>query len=394
MVYFMPSKRIEKIKNARSINDVLDVVKEIAYEFKNSSAIVKKLVVSLSNELVFDYRERKPAKGSKIEFIAPPVAELKKHVDVIDKLYDNLIELNAAEAKIKQAFAGNKKLPEALRALKELKQNVTDSVEDAFSALSGIADKHVPTRLNSLADVLTSHVIEVISSSNYKNIFPQLYVAPDVKEKNLFHFCYYIGIENLKDQSGYIYEVYYIVITAVITTQGVMKLYVNGLPDFAAPGKYPLGAEVDTNPNAKKRVDFLLSHNHFVTEHERLALPVTNERAQTSGIKNIRGVTGVDVVEDEFIVYVDNTITTANVQKVITEVMANLNTLVSARKRDTVFKYATVKRKGKKAIVFILTPGIAKKQNMSQTQLTEVSELLGLSDKQVKALKFALQNKE
>lgn len=390
------NKRIEKIKGARSLNDVLDVVSDIAYEFKNSSAIVNKLVSSLSAEIVMDMRDTRASKEARKasvqeNFKAPALADLKKHTDVVNRLHDNVLELDAAEAMIKQSFAGHKKLAPALKAIKELKADIDASLNDAFDALEAVAEKHVPSKLARTTDALVGHLIDVLPAKTYKDVFKSLYVVPD-KESGQFQFCSYLGIEGLKNLQGFTYDQYYFIVTGVINKQGVMRMYINGLPNFKIPGSYPLGKEfADTNA-AKKQINLLLDHNNFVVDHEKLPMPVDEQRAKTAGFTNIKGVESVEVKEDEFIAVLQPGITDRAANLVVQDLLARLNSIVGATKNDKVFQYKPVRRGTKKAIKIILVPNIGRKMNLSLQQLDEVAEQLGMSDRQKSAMRFALQH--
>lgn len=391
------NKRIEKIKGARSLNDVLDVVSDIAYEFKNSSAIVNKLVSSLSAEIVMDMRDTRASKEARKasvqeNFKAPALADLKKHTDVVNRLHDNVLELDAAEAMIKQSFAGHKKLAPALKAIKELKADIDASLNDAFDALEAVAEKHVPSKLSRTVDTLVGHLIDVLPAKTYKDVFKSLYVVPDKATAGQFEFCAYIGVEGLKNLQGFTYDQYYFIVTAVINKQGAMHMHINGLPNFKIPGSYPLGKEfADTNA-AKKQINLLLDHNNFVVDHEKLPMPVDEQRAKTAGFTNIKGVESVEVKDDEFIAVLQPGITDRAANLVVQDLLARLNSIVGATKNDKVFQYKPVRRGTKKAIKIILVPNIGRKMNLSLQQLDEVAEQLGMSDRQKSAMRFALQH--
>lgn len=391
----MASDRIERIKKARSLNDVLSVIDDIEFEFKNSQAIVNKLVTSLSAEISFDARGQRPrTKVPEKAFVAPKQADLKKHVDVVNRLYHNSLELDAAEALVKQAFAGNKKQPAALKAIQELRESVNDTLNDAFDSLSEIAEKHLPTGMTKFVDDVVSYVLDILDPKSFKNMFRQVYVTYDHEDHSILHFSQYLGIESLKTTSGFTFDQYYFVITGVITKAGVMTYYLNSFPDFKVPGKYPLGKEVATVNEAKKRISLLLAHNDFAVTGDKLPMPIDSNRAETTGITSIRGVESAKVVDDELIVTLTPTIKTENgVQKVVLDVMARLNAIVNSRTSSKIFTYKVSTVKGKRTVKFILVPNSDKStKHMNLEKLDEAALLLGLDDKQKKALRFALQS--
>lgn len=171
-----------------------------------------------------------------------------------------------------------------------------------------------------------------------------------------------------------------------------MRMYINGLPNFKIPGSYPLGKEfADTNA-AKKQINLLLDHNNFVVDHEKLPMPVDEQRAKTAGFTNIKGVESVEVKDDEFIAVLQPGITDRAANLVVQDLLARLNSIVGATKNDKVFQYKPVRRGTKKAIKIILVPNIGRKMNLSLQQLDEVAEQLGMSDRQKSAMRFALQH--
>jgi hypothetical protein len=392
------SKRLDKIKSARSLGDVMDVVDEIGYDFKNSSAIVKRIISSLSAELVIDGRQKSnQPKIKDIKFVAPNANELKKHVEVLHKLNDNVMELEAAEAMIKQSFAGNKKVPAALKAIKELKQDLDGLLNDAYAALHETGNKHIPTKLATLVDDIVSHLIDVLPVKKYSGITQSMLVVPDPTQAGIFHFCCYIGIENLQNSQGFMYRTYYVMVTGVVNSDGGMHVYLNSLPDFKVPGKYPIGKEISDISSARKRIDILLDHNNFVIDHEKQTLNMDTDRANTAGLPSIKGVASAKVADDELLVILDSGVSERQREKITTEIRARLSSILGLKKNNQLFQHKYVQRGSQRGIKFILIPnlekiGDGKKVNLSLQHLHEVSDLLGLSEQQQAALRFALQH--
>lgn len=398
----MATNRIDKIKAARSLGDVLDIVSEIEYEFKNKAAIVKRLVASLSAaEMTFDVRgDTETTKGVKAKpkvvddkYVAPPAAALKKHSDVINHLYDNVLELDAALAMIKQSFAGNKKLPAAVKSLKELTNSINDSLNDAFDALDAIAHKHRPKKLANFSDTLTGNIIDMLPKHMYDDIHRSVYVTQDSEDASLFHYCEYIGLMGLKNLQGYKYDQYYVIITAVVAQNGTMEFHINGLPDFKIPGRYPLGKAVTTLEQARRYVGLLFEHNNFVVDFDKLPMPLDTGRAKHAGILNIPGVKNVRIVDDTLSVQVDPAATAKAVDNIIASVMGRLNSIVGGRKEGKIFQYKRVPEGKPKRIDFILLPDLGnKKMHFSVEKLKEVADYFNFSDKQMAALRFSLQH--
>jgi hypothetical protein len=391
----MASTRLDKLKKARSLNDVMAIVDDISEDIKQASGLISKLTSSLSAELVINTSKRPTAKvaPSKVRVsISPDIKELRKHNEVIDRLYNNAVELDSAESLVKQAFVGNKKQKAALAAIAALKEEVDTSLNDAFDSLDAIAQKHIPKKAQSLADSLTTHLINTLRSTSYKNIFRQTFVTVN-KTNGWIEFSQYIGLERLKGKSGFIFDQYFFVLTSVVTKTGLMRSYLNSFPDFKVPGKYPLGKEVETTKDVYTHMRMLLAHNEFQVEHDKLPMPFEGDFAENTGMSSIRGVDSVKVNEDSLVVTLNSSVKTpAAIQRIVIEIQARLGSILGSG-HGKAFTYSQKTSGGRKVLTFILINAKgSKKRNMNLAKLAEVSEVLGLNDAQQKALRFALQN--
>lgn len=391
----MSTARIEAIRKARSLNDLLAIVDQIQKEYKKNEGVVDELAESISNEeIVMDGRKRTPGTVKVVKYIVPKPTELKKHWAVINSMYDSIMELDAAEAVMKQSFAANKKTPAALKALRDLKADVNEKLNNAFDAINNIAEKHLPYEMQKMSDKVVSFLIDHLNPKSYKNMYRQVYVAPIDKT---MHFSVYVTVEGLKTESGFVFDQYNFVLTGVVDQSGVVEYYLTSLPDFKSPGRFPLGKQVTSIPDAQKRVDILLAHNDFLLTNDKLPLPFDEERAKTSGMTNLKNVENVAIKDDDIIVtLVPEAKTEKVVQNTVADVLARLNGLLGGNARNkTLFAYKEATRGGKKVITFSLVANVAQKDKpmlINKEKLADVKQLLNLTDKQVEALKFAIQH--
>lgn len=388
--------RLEKLRKVRSFNDVLAVLREIRDDVASSAPVVGVLVKSLSGDEISMQDKRVSALTKVDVFKAPRVTELKKHVDIINKLYENALELDNAEAVIKQSFADHKKQPAALKAVIALRDEVNNNINDALDALSLSANKHQPTLLTTLVDKVVAQLLKVLPANSYNDMTKAVYVSPG-EEKGTFAFCNYIGIENLTDEKGYAYQEFIITITGVITTGGEMKLHVNSLPGFKPPGRFPIGPEVKDFNGALKRIELLLAHSHIISETDKLTMPVDTTRAKNLGLSKVPGVADVAVDDDELIVSLESHLKPDSpaVEKIVVAVLGRLNAVVGANVKAKVFKYSVVKKGTKTSIRFVLVPNVERHDKglkISTAKLREATDFLGLTEDQVKAFRFALQH--
>lgn len=357
----MSTARIEAIRKARSLNDLLTIVGQIEKEYKKNEGAVAELAESISNEeIVMDGRNRNPSTVKVVKYVAPKPAELKKHWAVINSMYDSIMELDAAEAVMKQSFAGNKKTPAALKALRDLKADVNEKLNHAFDAINNIADKHIPYEMQKMSDKVISFLIDHLNPKSYKNMYRQVYVAPVDKA---MHFSVYVTVEGLKTESGFVFDQYNFVLTGVVGQDGTIEYFLTSIPDFKSPGRFPLGKQVTSIPDAQKRVDILLAHNDFLLANDKLPLPFDEERAKTSGMTNLKNVENVAIKNDDIIVTMSPEVKTDKVlENAIIDVMARLNGLIGGNARNkTLFTYKVATRGGKKVVTFSLVANVAGK---------------------------------
>ncbi len=413
----MKNSRIEKLRKARSFNEVVSIIKEIAQSIKSNGIVADRLVASLSktslsgrtrapSTIEIDHTGEKEVespikmsvrttKGAKIsakliKFVVPKADVLKKNNDVLTALYQNVLELDAAEALVRQSFHGQKNQPATLKAIGLLKKEVDAKLDVAFGALSDLADKHLPTEMENLGEKMDDFLADTFSDDKRSKY---VYVVPG-EDKDII-FSYYICIDEVKSSSGFVFDNYYVVLTGVVQN-GFIKYYVNALPDFKAPGRYPKGMAVTTEADLKHNIKMLFAHNDIAVEMERRPMPIDTERAK-AGLGAIEGVQAVKVEDDMLMVLLKNG-SQDNINNVLTKLLPRLNGLVGNKTRKSVItKRITKNNAGKTILKFILTPNQKTKNVthiMDLEQLNEVQKMLGLTDRQVKQIKEAQLNEE
>lgn len=391
----MRKDKTARIMNARSLNDVLAVVQEIQKEVTESGKEVKGLTTSLSEDITFDSRtarNRKKISEKITKFVAPSSKELASHLKVVDSLYQNSQELDAAAALIRQSFRGNKKQPAALAAVEKLQNEVHNSLNDAFDALSRLADKHLPQQVETFVSKVVSEVISRLSPKSYKDITQEVYVTPDPTNKTFVNFSNYITVHNLKSKSGFTFDTFFIVVTANVAKDGAIKFFITSLNDFRIPGRFPVGKFVSSVGAALNHVSLLLSHNDFILEHERMPLPFEEQRAKTG--LSLPGVESVSVKDDEITVKLAASIKTDAAQtKVLKDILARLNALTRNSARN-IFTYKAGLIRGQRVLKFVLTPNADRKSGLTVnlTKLDEMAQLFNLSPQQKEAFKQVLIN--
>lgn len=397
----MHSNRLEAITKARSLNDIRSVLTAISCDVVGAARVVQKFKSVSAEELVMDGREGRKGQGQKggvktTKFVPPKASELKKHSAILNQLHDNCKELESTLVFIKQAFAGNKKLGPVVTSINDLLDSANASLTETFKVMGDLAEKHMPTAVQTMVD----NVVDYLNSSFLKNglasdLGLETYVIVDPEDAKAFQFCCYLGLTNLKDSSGYVFKEYYFVLTAHVNAQGEYTFALNCFPDFKIPGSYPIGKEISSPMDAQKRLDFLVGHNNFRIVHEKQALHEHKAGTTAKNIAQLASVDNVSVKDDEIAVRLKPTVKTkAGIDKAITDIMALLNMLVK-KSRSSRFVYRTLKSADRVVLSFRLVGDDDKKDtsaSINVSKINEVAEALGLTDAQVKALRFAFQH--
>jgi len=402
--------RIDKIRKARSLNDLMAVMKDIMQDVSKSKKVVTTLETSLSadEEISIDRtgvrtRERtirvtratptSTTLGVKLsKFVVPSKDVLENNSKVVQDLYANAQELDSIEALLKQTFAGAKNQPNALRALRSLKSEIDATIYKALTALNSLAKKHIPSEMKTLNTRLVSFLLDYVDPKTYTDISKIIYVAPSGKD---LHFSLYVGLSNLKDTTGYSYKEYYVVLTGIVDGSGHIRYFLNTLPDFKVPGNYMVGKEVGTEQEMLGRIKMLLTTSDILSEYERKPMPVNTRDLHLKKINQVKGVRSAVVDKDEIVLGLTSK-TQNNVNAVLTEIVPLLNRVVGLNPRSkSLFKWALKERGGKAFLHFMLVPKQGDKGtsefSINREKLMDLQRALELDDESIRRMVESLK---
>ncbi len=406
--------RLDRIRKVRSLNEVSEIFKSISGDVASHTREVSKLTDSTrrmvakaakDETLVINRSGRRPqristrsprASGDYAEsfnaFKAPPSTSIDKHMQIVDALYDNARELDAVEAMLRQSFAGAKAQPSVLKAIASLKKEVNARVHEALSSLNKLAEKHFPDEMKKLRDQLTSLLLDLVPEDQYEDIESIDYAAMNAEGN--YELSAYLEIKDLKNNDGYVFEEYCVVLTGVVHPKSHrVTYYLNTMPDFRHPGSYALGKQINNAKEMEHQLRMMLAHNDVVSDLDRKPMPMDTKEAKAKGFKNIRGVGEVTVKDDALFLELNTAKSKSPAgQKAIVDQVIPLLNAASGRKKDTAITYTTVNRGGKKLLKFILVfrPGSGAKFNTSK--LANAQQMLELDDRQMKDLRRFLKD--
>lgn len=387
------SARMEKLRRARSLNDVLGIGKEVGKDIARAQNLCQIMgidaqVVTAATSIKFNHSKlpqnvaigpKKKAQpvasmGAQLtSFKAPNAKEVVKHSTIIHGLQENLYELEAAAAMVRTTFSRVKSQPAAAKALDKLVKDARSTLDAAYASLAFIAKKHLPTEMALLGEELRTFLIDHLNQLHYTNLTTRVYVTVGTDERTpgpLPHkqfspktdpkavkakigaaktravkspvkaitkkeladdivFAFYIDIEDLKDASGAIISHYYIILTGVIGANGIIRYFLTALPDFQPPGVYHPGVEVTTSTEMLRRLSLLLTANDITSSIERKPMPINTTDAINRGFKLIKNVEDAYVAEDALWVVIKAGFKAAALDKVVDKVIIEVLPLLN-----------------------------------------------------------------
>jgi len=385
--------RSDKIRKARSFNDILDVIGEIAKDTFAAGKLVKKLYTSVSaktKDEVFVVQRNKPgAIKTKMDVSAIPDPSKKaivKHMDIIGELHDAIKDLESIDATIQQSFRTSKNFQKASAGVKALIKENKEYLTQAYNALEKIANKHIPKNLQNIADNIEEFLISILPKDSYSNILGYNYILLDDKEKTVNYYCY-LEITDLKLEKYKLDNFYFILSGILNIATGEMKIYLSGVPDFKIPGKAPLGINIGTTQDIKLTVRAILASNKIMKEFDKKPLPLPTTKSELRKFK-IPGVTGVEVKNDSLYVRFDKR--KIDYDETIKQIIPLINLSFNRDKRSSI-AHSPVKRGTESGwIRFSLTFNPEQKGSINVQRLRELADTFDLQESEINKLKYFL----
>ena len=419
----MTTNNIELARKARSVQDLVKITKSIDKTVEACGSILRSLCRSScriniphlstsaieyddAGNIAIKHTGLGPVKklnvsgkgttthlSGKVETFKPPkIATVTQHSDVLHDLYDKSKELDSIEALLLQSFAGSKGQEAALKAIRVLHKTVDDTINSAFSSLGKISEASLPKEVRALGDDLVSYLIKNLEKDTYDNISESSYVTR-TKENNWL-YSFYITIDNLKNESGYVFDDYNIVLSAVIDKSKNASYYLTTLADFRLPGKFPLGRAVTSSADIKTSINVMLRHNDVINILSKKSLPLSNDDAAKYGLSTIPGVKGANVEDDTLtLILAKKKTTPEQIKDILAKVLPLLNLVVGNKTRKSVITWKPVPTAvNPTQLEFILVSANKEKSTgLNIDKLKELQHALDLSDDEVTAIKHAVK---
>lgn len=381
----------------RTLEEVETYLKGIADQVREDEALLKRFQTIFANcqsletaagkiTIKRDGGSKSVAPTEKIDPIfIKNLRQLKTNFDVVESLQDKLDILDTIQLQVDTLFKGVASKSNVASQLKTMRSNIEKKLNQSYDFLNKVGQKHEPELFGSITDdAIQALTGKLYASGNLADhdVFVYLTTTDDAKGKTTLVFSKYLALYGLKDDTGFVYEDYYIVFTATVTPTAEMSMSVTTLTKWLIPGKFKVGHEFNSVKNLVNNVETLLDMENFSHILESVQVPVGKGdlKLTSTAISNV--VVKGDVIS---ISLKPTKSLQAVVESVTTELLATLSTKTKMR-----VKYKVEKLAGGKAIIHyrLIAPesDAAKQRLITSDKLQVLKDRLGFDDDDISAI--------
>lgn len=422
------SARIEKLRTARSGKELLQIIQDMAENVQglsdNAQSLLKSVSsvrsvrrnISLSNDIELGDLNDIQVSGKKItpsskiripsmrtvldegSFDAPDLSELKRDNKALHELNQGITELEVAEQVLmSSSLADLKTSQSALKAIRAAKAEAEKALKIQLTAMSKIAKKTKPRVHLGICQAVVKHLQAVLDKKSYVSIEdPKTFVYQ--QSDDIVHYQTYITVDHLVNGDDTVYEAYTFVVTGVLNTMtGELHHTVTSIKDNQVPGTFPIGTEVDTGSDMKRRINSLLSIDGFSATHDRRVIPVSTKylKQDSSLPESSPNISNIRVQNDFVYVTLVPGLTDAEVKDTVTDVTAALKRIfadkLKTRRLSIRSRKQTGRVSGQTIYVFYIEAPTGKHIEITNRKLSEVADALNLTPAQVGKIRQALK---
>lgn len=197
-------------------------------------------------------------KTQKLDKVVVPKPEiLRKNFDLVVELYDQLETLQNVYNSVSTNLRGVKGSVDTLKKIKGMISLAQAKINKALGFLATVGEKYAPQPFRKLVESTIELVEQGLDFQGYENY---LY-ATETPHKEL-QFTHYVVLKGLTDNDGNQFPSFYIVFTCLLRPDDgkvIPEYYVTVMHEFAAPGTFGLGKQIENNRGAQTAI-FTLFH--------------------------------------------------------------------------------------------------------------------------------------
>lgn len=312
------------------------------------------------------------------------MGKLRDQFDLVVELQHKLEVLDSLEVQTQNLFRGERgnKIP---GMLKKTKQDYEKKLKLALNFLKVVAKKHEPKAFANLVKNVLNYFHESFKNK-FKAAEEHIFVTPktisgaDGKEHQILVFNHYIAFADLvNEHMDYTYPQYIIVFTAMINDKGSMRMFVNTLHKFRAPGSFKPGSEFKDLKSGVNALSHLFEVDDFIDLLERQPMPISKDRMTPALFRAKDVIKNVDVKDNVIQVLFNSKVNRENIQDVAKQVLLDIRGMFEQNMKTNI-RYQIIKPA--KGMQFILTKpsNYDSSKFMTPEQIDHIQNYLGLDD--------------
>ena len=313
--------------------------------------------------------------------------EIAKTFTQLQMLTEQRSIINNIIIQLEQNFDQERNVIRMLTDARKTRKKLEKSLTKARKVSDQLASRHLPkafeNRVKSVYNKLRNQMINRFEDSSLQFII--------AKVDRTIQYTGYINLTELRDDEGFTYSDFYIVIAQVLYPTGASVYHLTTLTDFRLPGKFSFSkySKIDKLQNIGQLVSERLASEKFVSKVSPKKLPLTPEQIQF----NHQKIERTNVRDNRIYVTLKKKTSKATANATRIDLQGQLTNLVKARfpRNRDVIRGRIYKSGDKWRIQFVFTISRNYRGVMLDNKTREkFKDILNISDKQLNRLQEAL----
>lgn len=391
-----------KIKDYKSVEDLMKDFTKVQIRFSKISKVLKSIKKFLHIAGVLDYYIEESAGATGITVRGKGANKLKRSKtrapklnmkDLISK-FSSMSELQDEGEELENMVEylkarGNPKASGALKEVEKLYNKVTVELNSVWDLIGSIAKKNMSPTMEKIGSEVATGLLERLDDS-LEEMTTDFQVAPF---DDTIHFVHYFIMSNLKDDSGFTYDEFYVMITEVIHTKkaSAPEYYVNTSNKYLIPGRFRLSVKISDTNKALQTVGNIMSAQKFIAVISPTKVPVPDIKFTNDMVKKTTLSSNMEAIFIEL--YSSKIKNAAQLDAVILDLVLELKAIMKRafpRNKDMVLWR---KLRKPNMLEFRLSPPTDTRTALLDQDYKKLKVILDLTDSQVKQVRKSLEGR-
>jgi hypothetical protein len=329
--------------------------------------------------------KRKKGPGSKFridkidKIVVPKMDMLAQNFAIIDEIADQVERLDTLYNTMALNFRGVRGANDTLKNIKAMQRQFEIKMDKALKFLQSIGQKYEPDQFSELVNKTMTIVSEELEYKDYE----QYLYAHTNKDGDLV-FTHYIELKGLRNDEGEIYPKFFLVFTCKLVKSDernkvLPHYYVTVLREFATPGRFPLGRQVDSPQRAMAALGLMLDLENVGNGLGTLPHNVDPSKVSKDKFSMGSKIVSIKVEPDAFVFTLLKGVKQAELQDTIKSLWMEVKTIVQKVPKARL-KVKIAKDAEDRVTVRIALTNLAPSDKISTQDVDFLQEHYGLDD--------------